>query len=90
MSAFGYSQWTGVIQFTTPNQWFDPDYCGNDIQLSSNNKVAERMKSDFDYRTVMGTIPNSSFKVKIVTTDIGDILIGLAPHEGIELEGYNH
>ena len=37
----------------------------------------------------MGTVPSSSFKVKIVKKN-GFMHIGLAPHEGIKLEGGNH
>jgi len=84
----GYSQWSEVIQFTTPeHQEFDTQWCPKGIRIKSDNKVAEKINND-GYRTVMGTIPNSSFKIKI-TKWVVETYIGMAPHKRIKLEENN-
>jgi hypothetical protein len=77
---------TSIPSFYSSQQQWDNQWCSRDIQIKS-NEVAERVKGYDGYRTAMGVLPNSSFKIKMVKWRYG--YIGMAPREGIQLEGVN-
>jgi hypothetical protein len=77
---------------SSPQQQWDAKWCGSHIQIKSDNKVIEKIEYENFRGTLwgiaMGTLPNSSFKIKVAKKTT--FYVGMAPREGIRLESQNH
>jgi len=88
----GPGDWSesAIVETASQHQW-DPKFCSTSIQISPGNLIAEKKVASGSHRVVMGTVPNTSFKFKIVkSSKNGDgICIGMSQRKGVNLEGSN-